>query len=81
MGFIIAKAIKPPQTPLNPKQKVIQPHTKTSPAQLMPGKGLAWACPCLALPALPHGQITKPCGMAIWPGRTLAFTMQLKRWG
>lgn len=80
MGFILTKAIKPPQTPQNPNLKVIQPHTKTSPAQLMPGKGLAWACPCLGWPclALPAPW---PNYKAMWPGRTLAFTMQLKRWG
>lgn len=75
MVFILTQALKPPQMPLNPNQKVIQPHTKTSPAQPTPGMGLAWAGPCLSLPA--PWLNYKVMGA----GRTLAFTIHLKQWG
>ena len=67
MGFILTKAIKPPQTP--PKSQVKsypashQNLARSSHAKHGPGMGLP----------LP--------GMAMWHGHTLAFTMQLKRWG
>ena len=80
MGFILTKAIKPPQTP--PKSQVKSyPASHQNLARSGPCQAWARHGPALAWHCLLHGQITKPCGMAMWPGRTLAFTMQLKRWG